>query len=184
MADRSPPPGFREFVLARSSALYQTALLLTRDPHDAQDLVQEALARTWRSWARIDDQPEAYVRTIIVRHYLTSRRRRWHGEHPTEHLPERPVHERLHSGPVDPASTVPLSSTLADAVGALPPRQRAVVVLRYYHDYTEARTAATLGVTQGTVKSQHGKALAALRISSHLTDGEHDPVTAEGRGQR
>lgn len=119
-----------------------------------------------------------------MRRYISSRRRRWHGEHPSEHLPERPVHERLRSTPDDPGTHVPESTTLADAVGALPPRQRAVIVLRYFHDYTEAQTADTLGIALGTVKSQHAKALAALRISEHLTDGDPDAAVAEGRGQR
>ncbi len=183
MADDAPSPDFREFVLGRSSALYRTAVLLTRDPHDAQDLLQDALARAWRSWARIEGQPEAYCRTILVRQYISSRRRRWHGEHPSEHLPDRPVHERLGRTPSDPGTAVPQSTTLADAVGALPPRQRAVIVLRYFHDYTEAQTAEALGIALGTVKSQHAKALATLRISEHLTDGEHDPAVTEGRGR-
>lgn len=181
---RDDQPGFREFVLGRSSALYRTAVLLTRDPHDAQDLLQDALARAWRSWGRIEGQPEAYCRTILVRQYISSRRRRWHGEHPSGQLPERPVHERLRSTPDDPGTQVPESTTLADAVGALPPRQRAVIVLRYFHDYTEAQTAQTLGIALGTVKSQHAKALASLRISEHLSDSDPDAAAAEGRGQR
>ncbi len=92
------------------------------------------------------------------------------------------MHERLRSTPDEPGAQVPQSTTLADAVGALPPRQRAVIVLRYFHDYTQAQTADTLGIALGTVKSQHAKALAALRISEHLTDG--DTAVAEGRGQR
>lgn len=165
---------FTEFVLARGDMLYRTALLLTRDPHLAHDLVQEALLKAWRSWARITEQPEAYVRTILVREFLTSRRRRWHGELPTEAtaLPEE--HGSTGSaglagstgGAIDPETRL----TLADAVRALPPQQRAVVVLRYFHDLTEADTARTLSLAVGTVKSHHSRALAALRISTDLAD--------------
>lgn len=67
MANDMADPGFDEFVLQRSSSLYRTAILLTRDPHDAQDRLQDALARAWRSWSKIDGQPEAYCRAIVVR---------------------------------------------------------------------------------------------------------------------
>lgn len=172
-ADRSPPPGFSEFVLGRSGALFRTAVLLTRDSHSAQDLVQDALTRAWASWDRIEGRPEAYVRQILLRRFISDRRRRWHGERATENLPERPVHDRT-TATVDLQDEVSDALPLGDAVADLPPRQRAVVVLRYYHDYTEAQTAQTLGIAVGTVKSQHRKALATLRVSEHLTD--HHPA--------
>lgn len=153
--------GFEEFVLAHSAALHRTAVLLTKDAHAAHDLLQEALLRAWRSWHRITGPPEAYVRTILLRQFLSDRRRRWHGELPTEELPE-------HRTAVEPDSETRL--TLADAVRDLPPQQRAVVVLRYFHDLTEADTARTLGLAVGTVKSHHSRALAALRLSDHLDD--------------
>lgn len=165
----STGPGFEEFVLAHTQTLHRTAVLLTRDAHAAHDLLQEALLKAWRSWGRVVDNHEGYVRTILVRTYLSDRRRRWHGEMPTAELPERPaargpdVEDRL---------------TLVDAIGALPPQQRAVVVLRYFHDLTEADTAAALGLAVGTVKSHHSRALAALRISEHLGD-----AVAGGRGR-
>ncbi len=181
MANDMPHPGFDEFVLQRSSSLYRTAVLLTRDPHDAQDLLQDALARAWRSWSRIEGQPEAYCRSILVRQYISWRRRRWHGERATERLPERPVHERRAASPADPGVDIPAAADLSEAIAALPPRQRAVIVLRYFHDYTEAQTAEAMQIAVGTVKSQHAKALGALRISEHLADDEHSAV-AEGRG--
>lgn len=186
MANDSLEPGFDEFVLQRSSSLYRTAVLLTRDPRDAQDLLQDALARAWRSWSRIEGQPEAYCRAIVVRQYVSWRRRRWHGERATEHLPETPVHERLAGAPTGPGAVAPGAAALSGAIASLPPRQRAVIVLRYFHDYTEAQTAEAKNVAVGTVKSQHAKALAHLRISHHLSDdaqGNHDHSAAtEGRG--
>lgn len=166
----APPPGFTEFVMGRSAALFRTAVLLTRDPHSAQDLVQVALTRVWRNWDRIEGEPEAYTRRIILNQFLTDRSRRWTGEHPTEFLPEEPVHNRLERVPDDPARVVTDRETLSDAIGTLPPRQRAVIVLRYFHDLSEVQIAEAMGTSTGTVKSQHSKALAALRISEHLED--------------
>ena len=172
----APPDGFTEFVLGRSASLYRTAVLLTRDPDTAQDLLQAALAKAWRAWDRIEGEPSAYVRRIVVNEFLSDRSRKWRGEQPTEELPDAPVHDRLTSGPGDPAATATGRVSLVVAVGELPPRQRAVVVLCYFHDLTEAQTAEVLGVNVGTVKSQNSKALAALRISDHLTD----EVASEG----
>ncbi len=152
---------FDEFVLARSSALHRTAVLLTGEPHTAHDLLQEALLKAWRSWHRITEQPEGYVRTILLREYLTGRRRRWHGEVPTETIPEHPSR---------PDTEVEIQLALGDAIRELSPQQRAVIVLRYFHDLTEADTARTLGISVGSAKSHHSRALAALRISSHVDD--------------
>lgn len=143
MAEPQPPAGFREFVTARSSALYRTSLPLTRNAHDAQDLLQDSLARTWRSWDRIEGQPEAYCRTVMVRHYLAGKRRRWHGEKPTEHLPERPVHDRRRGIPADPGDSVPTTVWLTEA----------------------------LEISLGTVKTHHSRALQALRVGN-LNDHE------------
>lgn len=175
-------PSFTEFVLARSDMLFRTALLLTRDPHTARDLVQEALLKSWRSWDRITGEPDAYVRTTLVRTYLTDRRRRWHGELPSETLPE----QHGSTGTTGYAATgtsapdVETRLMLTDAIRALPPQQRAVVVLRYFHDLTEADTARTLGISVGTVKSHHSRALTALRVSSDLAGSA--PAT-EGRSR-
>lgn len=176
--DREPPRGFTEFVMGRSASLFRTAVLLTRDPHSAQDLLQGALAKGWRSWQRIEGEPEAYVRRIIVNDFLSDRARRWSGEHPTQTLPDAPVHDRLAATPRDPATEATDQVSLTAAVDRLPPRQRAVIVLRYFHDLTEVQTAEVMGVSPGTVKSQHSKALAALRVSEHLTE---QPV--DDRGQ-
>lgn len=157
MADRKD---FDEFVVARSSRLLRTAYLLTRDWALAEDLLQTALAKSWFAWARLDDDPEPYVRKVLVNTYASWWRRRWRGETPTEALPES-------SGP-DPTTAVDDRDELWQALGRLPRRQQAVVVLRYFEDLSEAQTADTLGVTTGTVKSQTSKALARLRLDPDL----------------
>jgi RNA polymerase sigma-70 factor (sigma-E family) len=156
MADRA---GFDGFVATRSQALLRTAYLLTGDHGLAEDLLQTALAKSWFAWARIDGPPEPYVRRVLATTYATWWRRRWRGERPTGDLPDRP----------DPAEAgVEDRDLLWRALDALPRRQRVVVVLRYYEDLSEAETAAALGVSAGTVKSQASKALAALRRDADL----------------
>jgi RNA polymerase sigma-70 factor (sigma-E family) len=158
MADRS---GFDEFVATRSPALLRTAYLLTGEHALAEDLLQTALAKCWFAWGRIDGPPEPYVRRAIATTYATWWRRKWRAERPTGSLPERAT--AAGTGSVDDRDA------LWRALGALPRRQRAVVVLRYYEDLSEAETATTLGISVGTVKSQAAKALATLRRDDDLT---------------
>jgi RNA polymerase sigma-70 factor (sigma-E family) len=147
---------FQDFVVARRRALLRTAWLLTGDWHTAEDLVQTALMRCYPHWQRIaSDNPDAYVRKAIVNAHASSWRRRWHGERPTADLPDRPGSDEY--GAAD------ARRLLITALRRLPARQRAVVVLRYYEDLSEAETAAALGCSLGTVKSQAAKALASLR---------------------
>ncbi len=155
-------PGFEEFVAARSSALLRTAYLLTRDHALAEDLLQTALTKAYLAWGRVEGAPEPYVRRIVVNTYASWWRRKWNGERPTDELPETSHHE----------DRVGESGDLWDALGRLPRRQRAVVVLRYFEDLTEAQTADLLGISVGTVKSQTSKALAKLRIDPSLVDDE------------
>jgi RNA polymerase sigma-70 factor (sigma-E family) len=143
---------FEQYVAARRGALLRTAYLLTGDAHDAEDLVQVALVKVVPRWARIADDPEAYVRKVLVHESVSRwRRRRWREVH-TDRLPdaatEGPSAERV---------------ALQQALVRLPPRQRAVIVLRYYDDLTEAETARLLGIAVGTVKSQARDALVRLR---------------------
>lgn len=154
------PEGFSGFVAARSPALLRTARLITGETVLAQDLVQAAFAKAWPRWSRIDS-PEAYVRTAMVRTYLSWRRRRWHGETPTGQLPE--------SG-TDRWDAVDTATVVRAALGVLPPRQRAVIVLRYLDDLTEVQTADVLGCSVGTVKSQTSKALSRLRAADVLSE--------------
>jgi RNA polymerase sigma-70 factor (sigma-E family) len=152
--------GFDDFVATRSAALLRTAYLLTRDHGAAEDLLQTALTKAWFAWDRIEGNPEPYVRRILVTTYASWWRRRWNGEHATEDLPE--------AGHADTAA----DTDLWTALGRLPRRMRAVVVLRYFEDLTEAETAQLLGCSVGTVKSQASKALAKLRIDPALTPQE------------
>jgi len=150
---------FDEFVAARSRALLRTAYLLTHDHALAEDLLQTALTKAWFAWKRIHGEPEPYVRKILVNTYASWWRRRWNGEKPTEVLPE--VGHDPHEAHAD-------RQDLWTALGRLPRRQRAAVVLRYYEGLTEAETAAVLGCSVGTVKSQTSRALARLRVDPVL----------------
>ena len=152
------PPGFDAFVAARSPALQRLAYLLTRDWALAEDLLQTALVRSWQAWGRIDGDPEPYVRTVLVNTFTSWWRRRWNGEVPTAELPES----------ASAAAGVEQRDLLWQALGRLPRKQRAVVVLRYYEDLSEAEIASVLGVSRGTVKSQCSKALAHLRVDASL----------------
>jgi RNA polymerase sigma-70 factor (sigma-E family) len=149
---------FDEFVVARSPALLRTAYLLTRDLQLAEDLLQTALTKAWFAWNRIDGDPEPYVRRILVTSSVSWWRKRWTHETPTGFVPE-PGSDA--APPVD-------VHDLMQALDRLPRRQRAVVVLRYVEDRTEADTAALMGCSVGTVKSQCAKALAKLRVDVAL----------------
>ncbi|HET8616070.1 MAG TPA: SigE family RNA polymerase sigma factor [Actinomycetales bacterium] len=155
---------FEEYVLARGSSLHRTAFLLTHDHALAEDLVQTALARSWRAWSRIQGDPDAYVRRVMVNTFASWWRRRWNGE--------RATGEVIDVAQSDHGDDVVRRDGLVRALAALPRRQRAVVVLRFFEDLTEAQTAAALGVTVGTVKSQTAKALASLRVSPQLSAPE------------
>ncbi|MFE9956284.1 SigE family RNA polymerase sigma factor [Micromonospora sp. NPDC005299] len=155
------PEGFDDFVVTRSPRLLRTAFLLTRDWALAEDLLQTALARAWEAWRRIDGDPEPYVRRIIVNAYASSWRRRWRGELPAAELPEAVVEADPHAGFDD-------RDRLWRALGRLPRRQRAVLVLRYFEDLSEVEIAEVLGCSVGTVKSQASRAVAKLRLDQTL----------------
>jgi len=174
----SAPGGFVDFVVARGPALHRTAVLLTRQEQSAQDLVQIALAKAWQSWAQIDGNHEAYVRRIMINEFASTWRRRWRGEVPTADLPELPGDGLGGDGEINAVST---RQVLIAALATLPPRQRAVVVLRFFHDYTEAGTAEAMGISVGTVKSQTFKALGALRISEELRDNPASDLSGSAR---
>ena len=151
---------FEEFVVARRGSLLRTAYLLTGDPHDAEDLVQSALIKVVPKWARIKDRPEGYVRQVLARESVNRwRGRRWR-EVTTDAVPEA-----RHHLSTDSADRIALLEDLR----RLSPRQRAVLVLRYFDDLTEADTAEALGISVGTVKSHARDALARLR---HQQSGE------------
>jgi RNA polymerase sigma-70 factor (ECF subfamily) len=149
---------FRDFVAARSPALLRTSYLLVGgDWALAEDLLQVALTKTYLSWGRIRDRGalESYVRTTLATTATSWWRRRWNGERPTDVLPE--------TATVDRSSQVDERDALWSLVRALPAKQRAVLVLRFYEDMSEAEVARTLGIAPGTVKSSTSRALAALR---------------------
>ncbi|MCX5069091.1 SigE family RNA polymerase sigma factor [Micromonospora lupini] len=158
MASRDPlEEEFREFVAARSAALLRTAYLLAGDWATAEDLLQTALTKTYLAWKRLGgiEAVEPYARRVMVNTSTSWWRRRWHGERPTEVLPERPG--------VDEIEQQLDRDLLWRHLRELPSRQRAVLVLRYYEDMSEAQTAALLDISPGTVKSQSSRALATLR---------------------
>ncbi|MEV0645440.1 SigE family RNA polymerase sigma factor [Phytomonospora sp. NPDC050363] len=155
---------FRDFVAHRSDSLLHVAYLLTGDVHLAQDLLQTALMTCARRWHRIRDreQPTAYVRKAMYRHQINWWRRR--GRRPesvTDRPPETPGD--------DHAARTADRAGVVTALRRLPPRQRAVVVLRYYEDLPEAEVARLLGVSLGTVRSQASKGLAKLRATADQT---------------
>ncbi|MEV4658357.1 SigE family RNA polymerase sigma factor [Micromonospora sp. NPDC049301] len=155
------PEGFDEFVATRSPRLLRTAFLLTRDWALAEDLLQTALARAWEAWRRIEGDPEPYVRRIIVNANASWWRRRWRGEVPTADLPEVAAEADRYSGLDD-------RDRLWRALGRLPRRQRAVLVLRYFEDLSDAEVAEVLRCSVGTVKSQASRAVAKLRLDETL----------------
>ena len=157
MTDRSVEEEFREFVAARSPALLRTAYLLTGDWATAEDLLQTALTKIFLAWKRLGEieAVEPYARRVLVNTSISWWRRRWHGERPTEVLPERAAPDRVDEQLERDA--------LWRHVKSLPARQRAVLVLRFYEDLSEAQTAALLGISTGTVKSQTSRALNTLR---------------------
>lgn len=148
---------FREFVAARSAALLRTAYLLAGDWATAEDLLQTALTKTYLAWRRLGEieAVEPYARRVLVNTATSWWRRRWHGERPTEVMPERAAPDQIEEQ-VD-------RDALWRHVKSLPARQRAVLVLRFYEDLSEAQTAALLNISVGTVKSQTSRALNALR---------------------
>jgi len=165
---------FETFVGARGPRLLRMAWLLTGDPHQAEDLLQTALAKVWPKWPRIADQhPEAYVRKTLVTTHASWWQRRWRGEVPHGELPDRTP------AGGDPFAAVDLEQSLAAAVRSLPRRQRAVLVLRYLEDLSVEETAQIMGCGPGTVKSQSAKALRTLRTA--LGD-RHPDVIGPGAG--
>lgn len=173
---------FEALVETRSTSLLQTAFLLTGDWQQGEDLLQTALAKTWFHWSGIRDKQaaEAYVRQVMSRTSATWWRRRWHGEKPTADLPEPAAG--------DPFGDADRRCVLLAALAELPPRQRAVVVLRFYEDLPEQQVAEALGCSVGTVKSSASRGLARLRTSGALQDAspfrpravpEHDGLGKE-----
>ena len=172
MTDRDAD--FTAYLQARQGHLLRTAYLLTGDRHQAEDLLQTALAKLYLAWDRIHDREsvDGYVRRILVNENSSLWRRAWRRrEWTTDDLPDTsPSHDSYDEG---------LARAVWEVVSTLPRKARAVVVLRYYEQLSEAETAEALGISVGTVKSQASRALAALR---ERTPAELDPSRwEEGR---
>lgn len=148
-ADRE---SFTEFVTVNRASLVRSSYLLCGDHQLAEDLVQSALVKAVGTWRRIADNPEPWLRRVIVNDHISRWRRHRGRESLVEHVPEPAAFDERDVGLV-----------LEAALATLAPRQRAVVVLRYYEDLTERETAELLGISAGTVKSQARDALQRLR---------------------
>ncbi|MER6007594.1 SigE family RNA polymerase sigma factor [Nonomuraea angiospora] len=148
-------PRFTEFVAERGDALLRYGYVLAGNPHDAADLVQEALLKLRGAWSRLrlKENPESYARTTMARlHIATWRLRR--RELLAWDLPEGEHHDLLPSGD---------ERRMWQALAGLPRKQRAVLVLRYYEQLDDAEIATVLGISRGTVRSQASRALDKLR---------------------
>ncbi|MFD7165051.1 SigE family RNA polymerase sigma factor [Streptomyces violascens] len=156
---------FSSYVRARGPVLLRTARSLTANPSDAEDLLQTALTKTYVAWDRIEDHRalDGYVRRALLNTRTSQWRKRKVDEFCCDDLPE----PEAVPGP-DPADQQVLHDAMWRAVMKLPDRQRAMVVLRYYEDLSEAQTAEVLGVSVGTVKSAVSRALGKLREDPEL----------------
>ncbi|MEU8081626.1 SigE family RNA polymerase sigma factor [Catellatospora citrea] len=154
------PATFDEFVMTRSPHLLRIAFLLIGDHALAEDLLQTALAKSWSAWRRIEGDPEPYVRQVLANTFNSWWRRRWHGERPTETLPER--------AGSPPQAAVDERDRVWRALARLPRQQRVVLVLRYFEDLSEAEIAQTLSISPGSVKTHAAKGLAKLRLDPSL----------------
>lgn len=156
---------FTAYVRTKGPTLLRTARALTPNPADAEDLLQTALTKTYLAWDRIDDHRavDGYVRRTLVNTRTSQWRKRKVDEFTTDELPEPAA-----AGQVDLTEQQAQRDALLRAIARLPPRQRAMVVLRYYEDMSEVQTAETLGVSVGTVKSAVSRALGKLRDDPEL----------------
>lgn len=150
---------FTAFVSAAGSRLRRTAFLMTGNWHEAEDLTQSALARLYVAWPRVRvEGAEAYARTVLVRTLVDARRRFWKRERPTGDVPEVVV----------PATSPEDRLDLAQALDLLPVGQRAVLVLRFWEDWSVEEVARVLAVSTGTVKSRTSRGLEGLRLAMHV----------------
>lgn len=147
---------FRQFVEERLVRLRRSAYLLCGDMHSADDVVSATLGKLYRQWRRVVrlEHPDSYLRRMLITTYLDERRRPWRRERPTDAVPEpEPV----------PAADVVDRVTLLRLLDRLPPRRRAVLVLRFFEDLSVEQTAEALGCAPGTVKAHTHQGLAELR---------------------
>jgi RNA polymerase sigma-70 factor (sigma-E family) len=157
--------GFREFAVTHAASLRRTAFLFCGDWHTAEDLMQASLMKLYQAWHRVQQQDHvaAYARKILLRTWLDEKRRPWRRiEQRDGELPE------LADSDADPelvSSRLWARDLVGKALLKVPPRQRAVLVLRYFEDLSVTDCAAVMGCTEGTVKSQTARGLVALRVA-------------------
>lgn len=166
--DADDEADFRNFAASRMRGLRRTAFLLCGDWHHADDVTQTVLTKLYCNWTKIQrrERVDAYVRTMVVRATFDRKRRfSWRRELSSAHPPETPIADNAH---------VEERMVLLDALAKMPPRQRAVLVLRFWDDLDIADTASALGCSEGTVKSQTARGLVTLRAllsDSQLMEG-------------
>ena len=173
---RRDPAAFAEFVAARSAALHRAAYLMVGERQLAQDLLQEALTKTYVAWPRLRDlsKAEAYTRKVITTTAISwYRRKSWQASSRTDDAARERIVDRARR-------LLTQREWLWTALQELPPRQRAAIVLRFYEDLTEAQTAAAMGCAVGTVKSQVSAGLAKLRaqLGDRFGDQAQEPLPA------
>ncbi len=161
-------PMFEDFVVARGDALLRLALMLAGDRHHAEDLVQSVLAKAYVRWSRVAamEQPEAYLKRVLVNEHL----RWWRRRGGREVLVDTPADRAADGG-----GRLEAREAAWQLLRVLPKRQRAVLVLRYYEDLSDAEIAVVLGCAQSTVRSQAARALTALRAVVPQTEWEALP---------
>jgi RNA polymerase sigma-70 factor (sigma-E family) len=166
---------FADFVRSYSGTLYRTALVLTRNRAAAEDLVQETFVKLYPAWSRVEqaDAPVAYVRRTMVNTFLNSRRRSSGREILLAQAPDR-------AGAPDPAIHVGDQDLVRQLLDRLAPRPRAILVLRYLHDLSDAEIAAEIGCRRATVRSITSRALTALRNEELLRAGTAGIVAGDG----
>ena len=166
---------FRAFVELRCTALVRFGYLLTGDWGAAEDLTQVALERTWRRWRHVrGDRPEYYVKAAMV----NQMRSRWRLRRPDPASVAEVAERQADEGHGDRHA---LRDALWTELLRLPPRMRAVVVLRVWEDLSEAQTARVLGLSTGSVKSQMSRAMARLREQPGVLEAAGREVPAEAR---
>jgi RNA polymerase sigma-70 factor (sigma-E family) len=170
MEQPDEPDSFDVFMRARGAKLLRYGYALTGSQHDAADLMQEALVRVGSVWARVQRQgdPERYVRTIMARLHVSWWRQR-RRERLVGSVPERPYEDAA-------LAQTETRDGLVAALAKLPPRQRAVLVLRYYEDYSDEEIAAALGISRGTVRSQAARGLDKVRTGWTPPIGVNPPL--------
>jgi RNA polymerase sigma-70 factor (sigma-E family) len=174
-------PGFREFAVSHAASLRRTAFLFCGDWHMAEDLMQASLMKIYQAWHRVQQQDHAgaYARKVLLRTWLDEKRRPWRRvEQRDGELPE------VADTTADPDLTnnrLWARELVHAGLLRVPPRQRAVLVLRYFEDMSVTDVAVVMGCTEGTVKSQTARGLAALRAA--VDDLESDQTgTGTGTG--